>query len=67
VIEYKLSPAFNKGDQVMIVSSKGTWYGTVFSQEHQWLKTSAGYFNIAHPDVKAYRGIERYEDEGRCA
>jgi hypothetical protein len=62
MIEHILSESFNRHDNVKVISSKGTWYGRVFNQDHQWLKTSAGTFNIAHPDVKIYRVIERYED-----
>jgi hypothetical protein len=64
MLEYQLSEAFNKYDNVKI-SSNGTLYtAKVFKQDHQWLHTSMGVFNIVHPDVKIWRIIERYEDQG---
>lgn len=62
MIDYQLSEAFNKGDQVKIVSDK-TYFGKVTKgQYHQWLYTNQGIFNLTL--VKAYRAIERYEDPG---
>lgn len=68
MIEYKASEEFNKGDQVKIITPdiRSPYYGIVSKQDHQWLFTSAGVFNLAHDQVKAFRGIERYEDRGYC-
>lgn len=68
MIDYQEKPgdAFNKKDPVKIKSNGQTIFTTVFKQDHQWLFTAAGTFNLAHQDVKAYRGIERYEDQGHC-
>jgi len=68
MIEYILSEAFNKGDHVKVITPdiRSPYFGIVSRQDHQWLFTSAGVFNIAHSEVKIYRSIERYEDHGYC-
>jgi hypothetical protein len=68
MIEYVLSEAFNKGDHVKIITPdiRSPYIGIVSKQDHQWLFTSVGVFNITNDKVKAYRAIERYEDHGYC-
>lgn len=52
------SEAFMKNDYVMIDTKASVpYYGTVIKQDHQWLFTSVGIFNLAHPDVKAWRKV----------
>ena len=63
MITYSDKPgdAFNRNDPVKIMDlSIGgrTYFTTVTKQDHQWLFTYQGIFNLAHPDVKAYRGID---------
>jgi len=54
---FESSEAFVKNDYVYVESGGRHYYGTVFRQDHQWLFTSAGVFNIAHPDVKILRKV----------
>lgn len=51
------SESFIKNDYVYIESGDRHYYGTVSKQDHQWLFTSAGIFNIAHPAVKIFRKV----------
>ncbi len=71
MIEYPDKPteAFRPKDPVKIIDQGPggkTFFTMVIKQDHQWLFTTAGVFNLAHHQVKAFRGIERYEDQGYC-
>ena len=57
MVQYQDNPteAFVRNDLVKIVSNGKTIEGIVMKQDHQWLFTNYGVYNLAHPDVKAFR------------